>query len=224
MPVGNDVVDLRDPDNQPSAIHPRFDERVFRDRELRRLDELDAPAAHRLRWTMWAAKESAYKYIAQRKPGTPFRPGQMTVHPAAAPPGRRAARVEWAGGEVEVRIDSRPDRVHAATVADDGSAPICALRRIAGATSPEADAPFPEADPHALSAATRVLAARTVARLLGLRAPEIRIAAPPAGARPVAPRALRAGETLPVELSLSHDGAWIACAVVSLGRAPAGDR
>jgi phosphopantetheinyl transferase (holo-ACP synthase) len=55
--VGNDVVDLRDPENQPEAIHPRFDDRVFTWAERARI--LAAGSPHRMRWVLWAAKESA---------------------------------------------------------------------------------------------------------------------------------------------------------------------
>jgi len=61
--VGNDVVDLHDPETSPEGLNPRFDERVFTTGERHKL--ASASDAHSLRWTMWAAKESAYK-LAKR--------------------------------------------------------------------------------------------------------------------------------------------------------------
>ncbi len=61
--VGNDVVDLLDPETAVKGLNPRFDERVFTDNEQGQLAA--ASDAHILRWTMWAAKESAYK-LAKR--------------------------------------------------------------------------------------------------------------------------------------------------------------
>jgi len=61
--VGNDVVDLQDLETQSKALHPRFDARVMSPSERDRLDA--APDPRPLRWTLWAAKESAYK-LARR--------------------------------------------------------------------------------------------------------------------------------------------------------------
>ena len=223
MPVGNDVVDLQDPANQPSAIHPRFDERVFSDRELRRLGGVDELERHRLRWTLWAARESAYKYLAQREPDTPFRPAEMRVRLTGPLSGRPVGRVEWREHAVEVQADCRPDRVHVVTLAG-GVPPACAVWRIVEASVEDAGVGGAATDPRSISAATRVLAGRTVARELGLRGADVRVVTPPAGKVDPAPHALHGGSALPVELSLSHDGAWIACAVLSRRRGPAAAR
>ena len=61
--IGNDVVDLDDPETAAEGLKPRFDERVFTTDELRRLAAADDARA--LRWILWAAKESAYK-LAKR--------------------------------------------------------------------------------------------------------------------------------------------------------------
>ncbi len=62
--VGNDVVDLRDPETRSKALHPRFDARVMSPGERDRLAAADNP--RQLRWTLWAAKESAYKLAKRR--------------------------------------------------------------------------------------------------------------------------------------------------------------
>ena len=223
MPVGNDVVDLQDPANQPSAIHPRFDERIFSPRELRRLDQLDELERHRLRWTLWAARESAYKFLAQREPDTPFRPAEMTVRLAGPLPERPVGRVEWREHAVDVQADCRPHRVHVVTLAD-GVLPACALWRIVRPAGAGAGAAGSAPDPQSISAAMRVLAGRIVARELGLRGADIRVVTPPPGQVDPAPHALHAGSALPVDLSLSHDGEWIACAVFSRRTGPAAAR
>lgn len=215
MPVGNDVVDLQDPANQPSAIHPRFDERVFSNAELDRLGALDALDGHRLRWTLWAARESVYKHLAQAEPGAPFRPAEMTVRLAGRVPGRPSGRVEWNDHVVRIRADCRTDRVHVVTLGDSGIQPVCTVRRIGNVGIDTA------------SAAGRRLAAETVARTLDRAPGDLRIVTPPTTAPDRAPRALHRGDVLPVDLSISHDGDWIACAVspvrarVSLRRDPA---
>jgi len=68
--VGNDVVDLDDPETVVEGLNPRFDERVFTSEESRKLAE--SCDTHALRWTLWAAKESAYKLAQRWDPETVF--------------------------------------------------------------------------------------------------------------------------------------------------------
>jgi hypothetical protein len=75
--VGNDVVDLSDAEAQPGARHPRFDERVFAKCERQLLGE--SRDERRLRWGLWAAKESAYKVARRRDPHTIFAPARFIV-------------------------------------------------------------------------------------------------------------------------------------------------
>jgi phosphopantetheinyl transferase (holo-ACP synthase) len=62
--VGNDVVDLQDRSTRSEALHRRFDARVMSPRERDRLDAAGEP--RQLRWTLWAAKESAFKLAKRR--------------------------------------------------------------------------------------------------------------------------------------------------------------
>lgn len=195
------MVDLRDPHNRPAALHPRFDVRVFRDEERDAFPAApDAGARHRLRWTMWAAKESALKYLRQIEPGLPFHPREFVVRLDSSTTGR----VTHGETELEVTLDVSPERVHAVTLGapDTGETPVGARIGIARAHSPT-DA----------SAEVRRHAAREIAGLLGVRPAGIEI---DGSARSV-PRAHYDGGLLPVELSLSHDGDWLAWAVVSSG-------
>jgi phosphopantetheinyl transferase (holo-ACP synthase) len=68
--IGNDVVDLDDPETSVEELNPRFDQRVFTAAELRRLSVADDKRA--LRWTLWAAKESAFKLAKRLDPETVF--------------------------------------------------------------------------------------------------------------------------------------------------------
>ena len=77
MLVGNDVVDLLDPQSQPGAIHPRWDARVFTAFEQATLAE--ALSAHVTRWKLWAAKESAFKVAKKMHPGLSFFPTSFQV-------------------------------------------------------------------------------------------------------------------------------------------------
>jgi len=207
LPVGNDVVDLRDPHNQPAALHPRFDQRVFGGGERDRLSAAaGAEARHRLRWAMWAAKESALKYLRQAEPELPFHPREFTVHLDSPTSGHVVHR----GTEFGVALDVAPARVHVVTVG------------AAGADGTSADASTGVArtrSPTDASTEVRRLAAREIGRLLDVRPATIEIDGSPRSA----PRAYADGAPLPVDLSLSHDGPWLAWAIVA-GRREMGGR
>lgn len=77
MQVGNDVVDLSDPETLRQALHPRFDERVFTRAEAAIIGS--SAHSHRLRWAYWAAKESAYKVAKKLDRTTIFSPVRFAV-------------------------------------------------------------------------------------------------------------------------------------------------
>jgi len=68
--LGNDIVDLADPEACESTLHPRFDARVFAAPER----VLLAAAADRgaLRWALWAAKEREYRLRSTEVIGWPL--------------------------------------------------------------------------------------------------------------------------------------------------------
>jgi len=72
--LGNDVIDL----SNAGTCHPRFDARVFTASE-RAL--MAAPRRARVRWLLWAAKESAYKAARKDDPRAVFSPARFVVEP-----------------------------------------------------------------------------------------------------------------------------------------------
>ncbi len=109
MHVGDDVVDLADPETRAGAQHPRFDERVFSRPERAWICAQLKP--HAARWTLWAAKESAFKLARKLDPGAIFSPVQLCVHgpqtqtPWVSVAGRRAAvHVERIGSCVHALV------------------------------------------------------------------------------------------------------------------------
>lgn len=238
MPVGNDVVDLTDPDNLPSAVHPRFDSRVFTEAERRLLAaEPDAGSdRHRVRWTLWAAKEAALKCLRQVEPSAPFRPRELEVSLAA--PGADAAgavgaaRVRRGGREWRVTVDATAERVHAIAVPAEpdgvtsGGGRLSGARRVPeAAAAEEASAAGEDRDAGAgrdaaeISAVAHADAARATERLLGLPGGAVEVR-PGDAATGGAPRAFVGDRVLPVEVSLSDDGRWAAFAVQSRGISP----
>jgi hypothetical protein len=202
--VGNDVVDLRDPENQPEAIHPRFDDRVFSWCERARI--LAAASPHRMRWALWAAKESAYKVARKLDSRVYFSPRAFSVRiPGGETEGPHPylAEVDHPLGRFQVCLDGTDEWVHAvASVSGTGVAKANwqlrslgreAVRRIPGLEA---------------SARVRKLARSAIASALSAVPSEIVIAA----AAKSVPRVMWRGQRLPVDLSFSHHGRFVACA------------
>jgi phosphopantetheinyl transferase (holo-ACP synthase) len=75
-PVGNDIVDLKEPDNCGKSGDDRFLRHVFTPEERERI--VAAACPDQLLWAFWAAKEAAYKAVSRNDPSicsTPRRYG-----------------------------------------------------------------------------------------------------------------------------------------------------
>lgn len=194
--VGNDVVDLRDRPSQPKAIHPRWDSRVFTSEELRRL--ADSPSIHRERWRMWAAKEGAFKVAKKLVPGLPFFPTSFSVELEGAV----HATVVHDVGRFDVLLHETPECVHAVST-PEGSPPASSdLATVEGGPNL----------PSRSSEQVRDLARGALGRVLALDPADIEIST--VGGIPVVSSD---GTPLPIDLSLSHHGRFVACAWVCSG-------
>jgi len=188
--LGNDVVDLADPETRD--LHPRFDERVFAPRERALLSACSSP--HVLRWALWAAKESAYKALRRLDPHLVFSPKRFAVElPGSFPEGRGRVIGQVAHGEqvLDVEVCVEGELLHAVS-RDSRSAQASVLARVDRADS----------DP---SAAVRRLAAAALGPALGLDPAGIRIVGRP-------PVARHRGRRLAAHVSLSHHGRFVAFA------------
>jgi hypothetical protein len=185
--VGNDVVDLADPEVRGGPGHPRFDARVFSRAERCAIGASGVP--NRLRWMLWAAKEAAYKLARKRDPLVIFSPRRFVVRLDASLHGE----VSWDGGRCAVSLGVEGDAVHA--VATDGDAlRLTSAVASAGATLDASDA-------------ARALAVRRLARRLDARPETLRI-----GRRGRIPTLEIGGVPAGVDLSLSHHGRFVAFA------------
>jgi phosphopantetheinyl transferase (holo-ACP synthase) len=189
--LGNDVVDLGDPETQPGARHPRFDARVFT-REERALLAA-APDSERLRWSLWAAKEAAYKCMKKLAPETCFSPVRFAVQLDT----ERTGSVACGGRRLRLALFAEDDALHA--VATDAADPERGVVR--------ALAELLEADTDA-SQAVRRLAREKAAAQLGCDPEQLSI-----GREGRRPRLLRRGAEAPLDLSLSHHGRYVAAAL-----------
>jgi len=186
--VGNDVVDLGDPEAQPESLHPRFDRRVFTARELLLID------GHRdrnqIRWTLWACKESAYKLVKRTDPSARFSPQAFEVEMK----NERSARVTHKGNTVRIQVIRSGGAVHAIATGN----PSCGERIISAIGTAATDP----------KAAVRMLARQCIAQELSCELAAVGIASGPDHI----PSLLVAGRESTGFISLSHHGRFVAFA------------
>jgi len=218
--IGNDVVDLGDEDSVVRRHHVRFDSRVFAAEELERLEGSVDPEG--LRWSMWAAKEAAFKLLRAGSADAVFAPSRFVVRPA----GHNAATVDVDGTRLGVDFQRTTAYVHA-IVRPLAFSALHMPNREAAVTPREAAAAavaVHEGDAVSASEAVRRLAVASVSRLLGENAAVLSV-----GNADRVPLLLKFGRRLPGSLSLSHHGrfvafAWCPAATRSGRRATSGRR
>jgi phosphopantetheinyl transferase (holo-ACP synthase) len=233
--VGNDVVDLENPRTRGKASDERFVRRVFDEVEHEAIRAADDPDLEL--WARWAAKEAGFKTISKLIGSPPaFVHKAFKVSWSSSPdeePGEaegviRRGAVRYHEHEAWVRVALEPGNVHAvAFAAPAGGArdvrvdphvacldtPECAWSRPLEELMPmfterEADAVYSRS-----SAAVRVGARGDLAFLLGVTEDRIEIVCSPGSTSQRPPRVLLDGRPTQADVSLSHDGRWIAWAV-----------
>jgi phosphopantetheinyl transferase (holo-ACP synthase) len=223
MIVGNDVVDLTAPRAVGRSRDERFVARVFT--ELERAALLSADDPDGALWLAWAAKEAAYKVVSKIR-GTP----PVFVHRAFEvvwAPGSREGVVRYEGDAIPVVAEPDPagGYLHVLAHAPDDSGRE--LRRTVERLDPPDSGRAEPLDAllerltererdavHSVpSAAVRIGARAELAALLGLEVTRLEIVCRPgaSGRRP--PYVLVDGSPAKVDVSLSHDGPWIAWAL-----------
>lgn len=185
--VGNDIVDLDDMEVRTGPAHSRFDIRVFSAEE--RLAIAAALEPNRLRWSLWAAKEAAYKVAVKRNPDVIFSPSRFTVELTDS----HGGEVTHPNGRIGVTIHTRGDVVHA-IARECNEAQV-----ISGFTAPRGSA-----DP---SSSVRQLALDEIAARVGVSKTDLRI-----GKEGRVPILELRNSARQLDLSLSHHGRYVAFA------------
>ena len=200
-PVGNDIVDLADPENIGKSGDERFCRRVFNPEELSLIANSDRPDT--ILWALWAAKEAAYKAISRGDPSVCSIPRKYPViietgaQPVSSAP--LQGRVITPLGELSLQIFIKDDLLHviAAGTADDLTRIVSRVEQM----DAERDDP---------SSFAREILLEEIARHLCCHADDLSVAKEKR--RPWAPFVLFRGSRLPAEISLSHDGRFVAYA------------
>jgi phosphopantetheinyl transferase (holo-ACP synthase) len=195
--IGNDVVDLDDEEAQLHALHPRFDERVFGTVELEAIRASGEP--HRLRWLLWAAKESAYKLLRRTLPDLGLSPRAFAVRLSA--PGTGAFAVA-AASPTAATVEARGHVVHVDH--ECGGSFVHAVASYRGVPPTLAKVEMLSEREREPGDAARRLAIDAIANLLCMDARELVVDLD--GRMPVL---LRSGRPLPGTLSLSHHGRYV---------------
>ncbi|MHB8909642.1 MAG: 4'-phosphopantetheinyl transferase superfamily protein [Syntrophales bacterium] len=205
--VGNDVVDLKEPENRGKSGDDRFLDRVFTAREREMIAAARSPDT--LLWSLWAAKEAAYKAVGGDDPSVCSIPRRYPVlidggeaagtSTAAGSEGCLAGRVVTPLGEVVLRITVTDDYVHAVAA---GSPSVLAgiiqrVDRIDRAEAAGDESPF-----------VRGQLIREIARRLGCPVADLAVLKEPSVSD--VPRVFLRGRPLGADISLSHDGRFAA--------------
>ena len=205
--LGNDVVDLEDPETRPETFRPRFDERVF-DQTERRAISRDRDE-HARRWTHWAAKESAYKLARQIDSKFVFSPSKLVARFTEEEEVASGVRVR--GGTLELPQGLLPgDRSVLQLFAEERDGYVHVVAIPGGADREAIVHSIAKVEDQRLSSeGVRDLARSEIARNLGIEDARVTI-----GKRGRVPTVVidDAPSTISISLSLSHHGRFIASA------------
>lgn len=193
--VGNDVVYRRDPHIAAHHLKRRFVDRVCSAGEAERVRASREPGL--LLWSLWAAKEAAYKAVVKLRPGTPFAHRRFAV-------AESLASVRYEDLQLSLELETNEEWVHAVACTGETAVLSSVERMEDGADQKEA---------------VRALALREVAARFDLPRDRLEIVRPPnAEGRSGPPQLLIDGRATGVDISLSHDGPFVACAAVFSGK------
>jgi hypothetical protein len=232
-PVGNDIVDLKEPDNCGKSGDDRFLSRVFTQEERDRI--VGAANPDTLLWALWAAKEAAYKAVSHDAPlicSTPRRYAVTLDDQALG----HLCEVDGANGGIAIDgrhgrqtgkgIDSAEGmegRLVGRVITPLDVAALCILitEEYVHALAISGDGDLAalvhrvghidiKEETDGASAVVREQLLSEIARRLGCPIGDLEIRKEPVG--PGAPSVFLRGRPLPAEISLSHDGRFTAFA------------
>ena len=233
--LGNDVVDLKRARIKRLASNEQFLERILSVREQQTVNNSNDPNLEL--WSHWAAKEAGFKAISKIMTPTPIfvhADFRISWSRATSPPENvagsviRAGSVSYHGLEADVTVALWPGRIHATAYALTPAKPEAveiqtrvellnkpnsswagSFQELRSRLSPqELDAVYSRE-----SAAVRVGAREDLALLLRVEVKRVEIVCGPGPSGKYPPQVLIDGHPANADVSLSHDGLWIAWVV-----------
>ncbi|MFH1079892.1 MAG: 4'-phosphopantetheinyl transferase superfamily protein [Pseudomonadota bacterium] len=208
--IGNDIVDLTDPGNIGKSGDNRFLQRVFTIPERERIAAAGDPDA--MMWMLWSVKETAYKVVRKIDPLAASTP---RLYPVLLSPGDhgpiRSGMVHTPKGPVVIRVSVAGEYLHcigAAPLPDILDHVLWSVDRLT---------PAGGGGDHSPSTAVRRHARLRLAALLHASAADIAIrrCQDIHGWGP--PQPYLNEKPAPFDLSFSHDGAFVAYAMIPTG-------
>lgn len=204
MIVGNDVVHLREHRISKHHLNTRFVDRIFTIEEAERIHQ--HPLPNSFMWSLWAVKEAAYKAVIKIYPQTVFSLRRFVVD-------ETLASVRYEKFQLPVAIEKTDDWIHAVVTTYETPE----QNRDASSLSAEGALKMVQKKDDQVheSEAVRDLALGLVAKHYGFKRNALEIIRPKCSTSPrLGPPELRyAGYITEIDISLSHDGPFVACAV-----------
>jgi phosphopantetheinyl transferase (holo-ACP synthase) len=199
--VGNDVVDLMEPANAEKSRDSRFLKKILTNAEIEFVQNAENPDT--ALWSYWACKETAYKVIKKSCSGAAFLPRRWAVI-------FKKSHSVYSDGEViipgieriYIRLFSNPQYVHCV-----GADVLTALDKLIWSV----DA-LPEKEKINPSLYLRYCLGQSLAKYFSLNFHHIKIKRTRENGKLQPPRVYVDGKKTDIDISLSHDGGFIAYA------------
>ncbi|MCX6224706.1 MAG: 4'-phosphopantetheinyl transferase superfamily protein [Bacteroidia bacterium] len=206
--VGNDVVDLREPANAGKSGNSRFLKKILTNAEIEFVQNAENPDT--ALWSHWTCKETAYKVIKKSRSGATFLPRHWQVVFNKIQSTHSEGEVIIPGNDrVYIRLFSNTQDVHGI-----GSDCRTALDKLIWSV----DA-LPEEEKINPSLYLRYCLGQSLAKNFSLKFHQIKIKRTRENGELQPPRVYVDGKKTDIDISLSHDGRFVAY-VVSQAESP----
>ena len=201
--VGNDVVDLKEPANTGKSKDSHFLKKILTDAEMEFVK--NAENSDEALWSFWACKETVYKVIKKTCPGVAFLPRRWQVTFGKTKSKRSDGLVNVPDkGDVYIRLFSNPDYIHCI-----GTDKLAVLDKIICDVE---NLPGEKTDPSLFS---RLCLAQSLAKRFSLNLHQIKIKRIRTKGELQPPCVYIDSRKTDIDISLSHDGLFVAYALVS---------
>ncbi|HON58029.1 MAG TPA: 4'-phosphopantetheinyl transferase superfamily protein [Smithella sp.] len=197
--MGNDVVDLKEPGNVGKSGNLRFLKKILTAAEMEWVRKAEKPDA--ALWRLWAAKETAYKVLRKISAKAAFLPRQWPVVWTGRLDGKVVAHD---GKAIFVSCFSNEDYIHCVG-SDDASVLEKCIKGVAFISGHR------RLDP---SRYGRQCLKKSIAERCSCTSRQIAVRRGKKNGELQPPHLYIADRKSPIDISLSHDGRWIAYAFV----------